>query len=869
MTDSGLAAGVRRWIDAVTRRALLCIVLVLALAAASVHLAANHLGFDTDSANLIDADTPFRQAFARYTDHFPQYDDTVIAVVEAPAPEFADITADRLVRALRRMPERFPRVYRARGDDFLQRNALLFLSPERLEQLGNRLAAAQPLLARLAERPSIAGYLDVLAESVERDRVDDMTPALSATATLLENGDNGWVISWQRLMRGEDRVTTAGDTPARDLVVVAPRLDYDRVMAGRAAMESLRAVVRELPREHPATQIRLTGKVALQHEELLSALGGARQAGIAAVFLVALVLYVALRSWWLLSVALVTLAAGMCLSAGAATLTVGHLNLISIAFAVLYVGLGINYAVHYLIRYREALAEGLARQQAVRAAGGRLGGALTLCTVTTAIGFFAFLPTDFNGVAELGLIAGLSMFITLAVTYTLLPALLVRVPTPAARGYREGLPLPAAWLEWPSNHRRAVRWIAAGLALAALIPALQVRFDEDPLNLRDPDSESVAAAHDLMRANEGRRNLVVLAEDRARLGRISQRLEALDTVRNTVDLADLVPADQPDKLAQIRDLEFILGPTLVAQRFALEPDPSPAAARQSATRLRDALRAHASGVPVADRLARALNGWLERLDASADRAAMARELQKRVLGTLPLAIERLQTALREAAAFDAEDLPRDLRERYRSPAGTYLLQVFPSVDTSDSEARRRFVHSVREIAPDATGVPVLQVESGRAVVSAFRTALGSAIAGIALVLLFLLRSPGATVRVLIPLLLGGLFTVAAMVLVGVPFNFANVIALPLLFGVGVDHGIHMATRERDLEAGRVLQTSTARAILFGALTTIVSFGNLALSPHSGTATMGVVLALGMLLILATTFVVLPALFRRSNGRTSA
>jgi len=869
MTDAGLAAAVRAWIDTVTRRAPLCIVLVLSLAAGCVHLAARHLGFDTDTANLIDSDTPFRQAFMRYTDRFPQYDNTVIAVVEAPAPEFADAAADRLVQALRQRPQRFPRVYRARGNEFLQRNALLFLSPERLQALGDRLAAAQPLLARLAGRPSLAGYFDVLAESAERGRAADMAPVLAATADLIETGDAARVISWQRLMRGEDMVADAGEAPARALVVVAPRLDYERVMAGRAAMQALRAEIGELPLAHPDTRVRLTGKVALQHEELLSALGGAQRAGMAALVLVALVLYVALRSWWLLGVALVTLAAGMCLSAGAATLAVGHLNLISIAFAVLYVGLGINYAVHYLIRYREALAEGHAQRRAVQVAGNRLGGPLTLCTVTTAIGFFAFLPTDFAGVAELGLIAGLSMFITLGVTYTLLPALLVCVPVPAGRGFRAGLPLPGRWIEWPGDHRRGVRWIAGALALAALVPALQVRFDEDPLNLRDPDSESVTAARDLMRDNEGRQNLVVLAEDRQRLARLSRRLEALDTVDTTVDLGDLVPAHQADKLAQIRDLEFILGPTLVERPFVLAADPDPASARRAAARLRDALRGVAEEVPAAGRLAGALDAWIGRLDGAADPSAMVEAFQARALGTLPLAIDRLQTALREAARFDEDDLPRDLRERYRSPDGTYLLQVFPAVDTGNAEARRRFVASVREIAPGATGVPVLQVESGRAVVSAFSTALGSAIAGIALVLLFLLRSLGTTIRVLIPLLLGGLLTVASMVLLGVPFNFANVIALPLLFGVGVDNGIHMATRARELETGRALHTSTARAILFGALTTIVSFGNLALSPHSGTATMGVVLALGMILILATTFIVLPALFRRDNERAPA
>lgn len=867
MTEQRVAAVLRWWLFRVTRFPLATSVAALVLAALALQLAAVRLGFDTDTANLLDPDVPFRQAFKRYTDQFPQYHNTLIAMIEAPVPELARSTADRLTDSLQRQEDAFPLVYQPRGGDFFRRNALLYMDGEQLGVLADRLVQTQPMLARLAREPSIIGYFDVLNDIAGRPgRLDGLEPVVEATALALESGGGASpVVSWERLIGGEN---ADGEGPYQAMVVAAPRVQYDRIMAGRASMERLDQVIQGLSLDHPDIRIRVTGKVALQHEELNSALRGAKNAGLAALVLVTLVLYVALRSWRLLAVALATLGIGMALSAGAATLAVGHLNLISIAFAVLYVGLGINYAVHYLIRYREALGSGHTRREAVSAAGERLGGALTLCTVTTAIGFFAFVPTAFAGVAELGIIAGLSMFITLAVTYTLLPALLMLLPPPPTTGFRAGLPLPPyRLLDWPVRHPTTVRKTALLLAIVGLLLATQVRFDDNPLNLRDPESESVATAMELV-SNGGdvRSNLVVVAENRQRLQAVAARLKALDAVRTTVDVSDLVPDNQEEKLQQIRDLELVLGPTVTAQPFDLRADPDPAAAIEAGARLLATLRAREETDPGWRRLATALNDWLQRVRSADDPSAAVLSLQNRVLGTLPLALAPLQTALSGARGFTEADLPGPLRERYHSPGGQFLLQVFPAGDLSGSGAEHRFVESVQAVAPAATGGPVLQLESGRAVVSAFRTALAGAVAGISLVLLLLLRSVGMTVRVLVPLLLGGVLTVAAMVLFGLPFNFANVIALPLLFGVGVDNGIHMVSRQRE-RGGAIagaLHTSTARAILFGSLATIVSFGNLALSPHRGTATMGVVLSLGMLLILATTFYVLPALFRRPS-----
>jgi hypothetical protein len=214
-------------------------------------------------------------------------------------------------------------------------------------------------------------------------------------------------------------------------------------------------------------------------------------------------------------------------------------------------------------------------------------------------------------------------------------------------------------------------------------------------------------------------------------------------------------------------------------------------------------------------------------------------------------------------------LPEDLIEQWVSKDDHYRVTVFPRENLNDNAAIRRFVAAVRTVAPDAIGFPVIYLEAGDAVVKAFKQAFLMALVAVTFLLLILLRPKSDTLLVLLPLLLAGILTGAASVIVRIPFNFANVIALPLLLGIGVDSSIHMVHRMRAAPpaGGQLLETSTARAVLYSSLTTICSFGNLAVSPHQGMASMGVLLTIGIGFTLLCTLVVLPALMvRRKESR---
>ena len=333
----------------------------------------------------------------------------------------------------------------------------------------------------------------------------------------------------------------------------------------------------------------------------------------------------------------------------------------------------------------------------------------------------------------------------------------------------------------------------------------------------------------------------------------AERLRALPEVASVRWLASFVPDAQAEKLAQIEELGFIMGPGLGGMELAAVDVARDGAALRA---LRATLAASADPSPGAERLEAALADWL----AGPVSAERLRTLTATLLGTLPGELERLATALGvQPVAF--EDLPAELAGLWHTGERTYRLEVVPAANIGDNDAARAFVRAVEGVAENATGLPATQIHAGRTVVTAFVEALVLAVALIAAFLFGLTRSVLRTVEILAPLVLAGLATTGTAALAGVPFNFANVITLPLLLGVGVDNGIHMAHRMEVAPPvdGNLLATGTARAIVFSALTTVASFGSLMLSDHPGTASMGTLLTIGMVFAVAATLIVLPAL----------
>ena len=868
-TRNRISAALGRWVGRMQSSALWVVLLAAIAGVGLVRYTATHLSVDTDTGNMLSPQLEWRKAERELSRLFPN--SPLVVVVDGDSPELADDAQRRLVERLRAQHDLFPEVFAAETEPFFRRNGLLFLSEDALQKLADRLTRAQPFLGALSQDDSLHGLSTLLVRALDAGDQDfDMAPALNQIAEGVGAVTDGrfFRLSWQALMNTTPGLVSGAVN--KRYIAVTPRFDYTQLFPGGAAMDAVRATARDLQLDaQHGVHVRLTGSAALEHEELQSAFKGAGVALGGGLTLVALLLFLALRSPKLVFAAVVTLAFGLLSTAAFAAATVGHLNLISVAFGVLYVGLGIDYALYLCMQYRELLGQGLTSHEALPRAAMDVGGFMVVCALTTSLGFFAFIPTDFTGIAELGLISGAGMFISLVLSLSLLPALISLMPPDPARVRLKpiGQGVLGRLLEWPYVHARKI-WIGAAIAaVIALWLAPRARFDYDPLNLRDPKTESVATFRELMRDPDiPALSLSAIAPNAAAAEALAKQLSGLPLVARAVSLQSFIPQNQEPKLALLGDLSLNL---------ALSPPAAGAAPDtngeiQALAKLSAALAKHAPQATGAQAIAeKNLAQQLEQFDQAlkkeepSGQARMLAELRTSLLGALPAQLSGLQDAM-QAGPVGVEDVPTPLLAQWRSGDGQYRVQIWPKEVLDNPAAMERFIAQVRTVAPAAAGPPVGFVESGHAVVHAFRYAFVSSFIAITVLLLILLRSVTDTVFVLIPLTLAFLLTVAMLVLCKIPFNFANVIALPLILGVGVDYGVYLVQRGRVAASAHVnlLQTSTARAVLFGALITMANFVNLMFTPHPGMVSMGVLLTVGLGMTLLCALVLLPSLLAR-------
>lgn len=805
---------------------------------------------------MIAEEVPFRQSSISFEALFPQFSDTLVVVIEAPTPEDAAHASDALAASLTAQSGLFRDIYQPGSEAIFAEAGLLYLGLDELYALSDRLVAAQPLLGLLADRPDLAGLSLVLQQAIGQPDLLAEQEAAAALAALLDSMTAvaeaqaealPLALSWQSLLAGDSDLLAS----SRRFLILRPELTEGALQPAAAAIDGLRAeaVALGLTAEN-GIEVRLTGNVALNHEELKAVELGGSTAGVLSLLLVALLLVGGLRSGRLVFAIVVTLLLGLIWTAAFATVTVGSLNMISVAFAVLFIGLGVDFGIHACLRYREE--KRAERSAPLSAAFESAGPGILLSAICAAVGFFAFLPTNYRGLAELGLIAGGGMIVALIATFTVLPALLAVLPL-----RRVGPPRHGGGRRLPRLPRAATLVAAVAATFGAAAAAPGGEFDFDPINLKDPAFESVGAFFELAEAIETTPYLIhVVSDDAAEAAALAERIAALSEVSSVRRLSDFVPNGQDDKLVVLDDLALLLQPLLLADPSREGRDP--AALEASYARLSQMATAAAGLAAPVGPAATRLTAALEAL--SARQTSPAAELDERLMRHFPTALERLQTSLSVTEPIAQSALPPELLDRWQAANGAERLEVRPTEPLRDNADLRRFANAVLAVAPQATGAPVIISGAADAILEAFILASSIAFVAVLAILTVVLRRPMEIALVSLTLLLAALWTAGAAALMGLSFNFANIIALPLLFGLGVASAVHFVLRLREEGDGEaVLRSSTSSAVLFSALTTMAAFGSLAISGHHGMASMGELLTLAITATLIATLVVLPAM----------
>lgn len=846
------------WLQFVEKYRLAVIISILVLTICSVFYIKDNLDMSTSTTDMLSEKLHWRQLDIQYDKLFPQDSSNILVVVEAKTPDQASDTGDTLYTVLKKDAAAFNDIYFPSALPYFQQSAFLFLDLDELQDLSDRLAKIQPFLGSLVEDQNLRGLFTMLSDATQAKQDGeeiDIKPLLIEINHALE--DKNHQVSWQRLMNPDSDI----EDVYREFIMLQIRDgESHSLLPDEDIIEHVRTTINSLNlTDNSSINIRLTGGTVLSFEELKSVSEANIQAIALSFLLVAIILSIGLGSFWLVAACLITLLTGLIATTAFATLTIGELNLISVAFAVLYIGLGIDFAIHLLLRFREEKLATSDNSGALNLAGKHIFKSLVLCAITTAIGFYSFMPTDYLGVAELGWIAGSGMFISLIFTFTLLPALLMFIkPNPKPNSQKLlNKPFVNALINIPYQYKNPILLITLLIVFGLSFQFNQISFDTNTLNLQDPNNESVQTYRDLLKDSKTSPwSGVLLEQDLDRAEKTKQELESLALVDKVIWLNDFVPEEQEDKLFIIDDMNLLLG-SLTSNQSPVNITNSERL--EAVTSLNNKINELTDDVIDEDliSLRNNLAGLLKKLDKNPDKTQLVK-IEQQLLSSFPGRMRSLAEAL-NAAEVTLENIPDEIRDRWLSN-NMYKMEILPVENLNDNVAMKNFVRELQSYDNNVIGSPIISIEAGEAVINAFQSAFTYAFIAIAILLFLLIKVKTDALVILLSVFVGGVFTFGFMLLFNIPLNFANIIGLPLLLGIGVDSGIHIADRFRQehLTGRNIFMTSSSRGVIVSSLTTICSIGNLAFSSHQGTSSMGLLLSLGLASMMISTMIILPA-----------
>jgi len=848
---------IERWAMACCDHAWPVVLGVTALALLAVAYVATHFSLNSDTEGLLSTKLPYRERAAAFDTLFSPGGDQIVVVIDGKTPELAESGAAALAARLSQRPDLFHAVERP-DSGFFAREGLLYLPTAQVQRQMSQLIQAQPFLGPLAEDPSLRGLMTTLSTTLKgvasgQAKLADLQTPIAALAAAMDNVRAGRpaYFSWSGLVSGG----AAAPSALRRIVLVTPVLDFSALESGAEPSDFVRKSARQLGLDPGGgVTVRLTGPIPLQDEQFGSIAHGAGLIAAMALGAILLMLWMAVRSPRLMAAILATMLIGLVAAMAFGLLIFQRFNVISVAFIPLFVGLGIDFGIQFSVRFRSEHRPGGEIRAALAATASGMGRSLVLAAAAIAVGFLAFAPTAYLGVSQLGAIAGAGMVLAVALNLTFLPALisLLRPPAGSVGAMEASLERLDGFI---LSKRRWVLGIAfaAAAASAALLPLLH--FDFNPFHLEDTRSEAVSTSIDLMRDPDTSPNSVeAIAPSLAGADALAARARGLPEVSDARTLSSFVPTDQAPKLAAIADASELLGLSL--DPIMVDPAPSDAevvaSLKQTSADLTAAQVGHAGPAAVAARRLADDLTWL----AQAPPEARARADRALIPGLSTL-LTQVRDAL-QAQPITLQSLPPKLARAWLAPDGRARVSIIPRGDSNDNAVLERFIAAVRKVDPNVTGDPVGILEGGRTIAGAFIEAGVLSFIAITLLLFLVLRRARYVAITMAPIVLTGLLTLGSCVVLGQPLNYANIIALPLLFGIGVAFHIYFVMAWRHGNA-HLLQSSLTRAIFFSALATATGFGSLWASHHPGTASMGELLMISLVWTLVSALLFQPAL----------
>ncbi|MBM3846184.1 MAG: RND transporter [Verrucomicrobia bacterium] len=874
--------------DAIYRRPGWFLFPQMALMALTVWYSATNLQFNTKRDALVGADKQYHALFKAFRTEFPVQDDLVV-VAESENLEKNRQFIERLGAYLQNETNLFTSVFYRRDLSMLGENALVLAPTNSLISLRDQLETFAPVIRRFTQATNLVSLFAEVNRQFrssrkggeeEGEQLARALPALTrivglATDSLRRAGDPPSPGVTSLFEGGADAIkqmyVTMGE--GRIFVLVAKATSDD---VTSAAIRALRGYIAKTQIEVPGLNVGLTGEPVLEVDEMRQSQEDSTLATIVSLLAVALIFVYGYHETGRPLKATFCLLASLAYTIGFTTLVIGHLNILTITFFPILIGLAIDFGVHLITRYEEELRRGKTNQVALEKAMVNTGVGIFTGALTTAGAFFAMSFTDFQGIREMGIICGGGMLLGLIPMMTMLPALLLRgtqnvidqekgdvLRTADLAEYDRRARLEQLWLRHP--------WVVAGITLAlcgwSWHRGQSVSFDYNLLNMQSDGLAAVIYQDKLI--NSSTRSVLygaIVANSESEALQLQTKLEALSTVSSVDSIVPLLASDTGPRLPLIREIKSLLS------TLQFRPaDKNPV----------DLKELNSTLFSLHGYLTLGMDATLvERPKIHAELSALREKVKDLIDETRrgePGAVSRrlasYQTALLDdvqqtfgllknqstASRVSAEMLPKELRERFIGVSGKYLLQVYPKHNIWERKSQEDFVRDLRTIVPDATGTPVQLLEYTTLLKDSFVEAAWYSLAAIALLILAHFRRLICMLLALLPVFIGAVWMLGIMGSFGIDFNPANIMTLPLLVGIGVTNGIHIINRYAEENNPSILARSTGKAVLVSGLTTIAGFGSLMLAKHQGIESLGVIMSVGVGSCMIAGLAFLPAL----------
>ena len=818
-----------KFINTILHYPKLVVLLFLSLACFSFFLTLHNLNIDTSTDSLINKNLDFKINQKRLKDEFKFLSNNILIRASHSNQLVLDDTTKKLIENLK-IRKDLSFVYSPNIDPLFKENFFNFLNHKEKKKIVQKLYEYQPFLSEISSNPRMEGFNNLLSLSLQeedKESLDNFYPILNSFLESLKNNNK---VDWSNIFERDSN---------SNFIIVGYKEELLKEFSDFYAFLNNE-------KQTSSINIEFTGGLIIDYEEIGSVSTGNIIAGILSILIVSILLWIAFKDLKIILILVSSILIGLSITMGIVSLTIGKLNLISVAFAVLFIGLTVDYGIQIVLRILERKE---VEKVNIFPGLNSISNTLLIASIPTMVGFLSFIPTNYIGLSELGIISFIGLIIGLFSNLLLLPSLLIIfLKKTKLKNSIEQKSLLEKIIYFLINKKASVYSLLFFIFFFNLIFIERISFDYDAMNLKDQKLASVKLAKELIKKNPSSDYVISVIQDKDEMKNskkldVLQEKESVDSYFSFFDINSEFKNDDLDYLKFLIDSQK--SPKFYASKDQIE------IFKKNLTTL--------SKVG-SEKVSNLSNNILQQLESMTLDDEKIKKIQFNFFSGFDSLIQKIQNFGLVNENLH-QNIPDFYLKRYVSSNQNYRIEIFPSKDVSIKKNLDEFVNDVEYIFPNATGMPIVQQKAGLIVIQSFNIALTISIIFLIIFIYLIFKRFLYVLISVLSLLIAFMFSVFIMILFNINLNFANMIALPLLYSLGISFTIYFIKRFIQYEGkiDSVISSNTPKAIIFSAATTMGSFSTLAISSHSGTSSMGLLLFICLLMTVLSAVFILPVL----------